>query len=159
MVFTNIWQSIGESIEIIFYNLLNPFFPTGKIKIQDILACSFLDDLLEVWLSISTTHYYCFTTVTIMCWKCHKEDENIETMKFNGKYHNLDFNVLIASGHGVFWLCNSSNFLNVTNLNNCYWYVAHVCVTWVFPTRNHDLYKLGKFRYFFFHYKLLFVSV
>lgn len=24
------------------------FFLTGKIKIQDILACSFLDDLLEV---------------------------------------------------------------------------------------------------------------
>ena len=37
-----------------------------------------------------------------MCWKCHKEDENIESMKFNGKYHNLGFNVLIASGHGVF---------------------------------------------------------
>ena len=28
--------------------MFRPLFCTGKIKIQDILACSFLDDLLEV---------------------------------------------------------------------------------------------------------------
>lgn len=37
-----------------------------------------------------------------MCWKCYKEDENIEIMKFNGKYYNFGFNVFIVFGYGVF---------------------------------------------------------
>jgi len=34
-----------------FFFFLDPM-RTSRIKIQDILACSFLDDLLEVWINI-----------------------------------------------------------------------------------------------------------
>lgn len=37
-----------------FWGLICLFFYTGKIKIQDILACSFLDDLLEVCVTCIT---------------------------------------------------------------------------------------------------------
>ena len=35
--------TVSTKVKIMFFVRL------GKIKIQDILACSFLDDLLEVW--------------------------------------------------------------------------------------------------------------
>ena len=36
--------------------ITSSFLLTGKIKIQDILACGFLDDLLEVIIIISLLH-------------------------------------------------------------------------------------------------------
>lgn len=46
-------------------SLMSAFCFSGKIKIQDILACSFLDDLLEVQLF---HHSHFMSTFEADCW-------------------------------------------------------------------------------------------
>lgn len=66
---------LGLQRQILSTEVVGFCFP-GKIKIQDILACSFLDDLLEVKYLFNLSHFLIFLSPMFLLYanviKCHK---------------------------------------------------------------------------------------
>lgn len=83
-VFINKYKNVFCNCLIVF------FFLPGKIKIQDILACSFLDDLLEVDIliyifvfCISSSRYWSNSNSIFMFIQLRDEDLSKESQETN----------------------------------------------------------------------------
>ena len=67
-----------------------PFIVTGKIKIQDILACSFLDDLLEVG-PFCFSYHLCFQDHTSLFFSVKQTSAISIIFSENAQYHIAHF--------------------------------------------------------------------